>query len=49
MEGMDEAEVDPKIVAGGLMCGNKICNVGRSYNVPSDISIEEYDKLLLLP
>jgi len=47
MEGSDEAEVDPKIIARGLMCGNKICNVGRSYNVPVNISIEEYDKLLL--
>lgn len=47
MEGMDEAEVDPKIIARGLKCGEKICNVGRSYNVPIDISIEEYDKLLI--
>jgi len=47
MEGMDEAEVDPKIIARNLMCGVEICNVGRSYNVPTDISIEEYDKLLL--
>jgi hypothetical protein len=49
MEGMDEAEVDPKIIARGLVCGNRICNMGRSYNVPTDISIGEYDKLLLLP
>lgn len=47
MEGLDEAEIDPKIIARGLTCGNKICNIGRSYNVPTDISIEEYDKLLL--
>ena len=47
MEGMDEAEVDPKIVALGLKCGTKICNVGRSYGVPTNISIEEYDKLLI--
>lgn len=47
MEGMDEAEVDPKIIALGLSCGNKICNIGRSYNVPTDISIEEYVKTLL--
>ena len=47
MEGMDEAEIDPKIVAMGLVCGDKICNVGRSYNVPTDISIEEYNKTLL--
>jgi hypothetical protein len=47
MEGRDEPEVDPKIVALGLRCGKNICNVGRSYNVPTDITIEEYDKLLL--
>jgi len=47
MEGMDEAEIDPKIVARNLACGGKICNVGRSFDVPIDTSIEEYDKLLL--
>ncbi len=47
MEGMDEAEIDPKIAARNLSCGGKICNIGRSFNVPTDISIEEYDKLLL--
>lgn len=47
MEGTTEAEVDPKIIALNLMCGVRVCNVGRSYNVPTDISIEEYDKLLL--
>jgi hypothetical protein len=47
MEGADEPEVDSKIIARNLMCGNKICNIGRSYNVPSNISIEEYDKLLI--
>lgn len=49
MEGMDESEVDPKIIALGLKCGVKICNVGRSYGVPTNISIEEYDKSLLKP
>ncbi len=47
MEGMDEPEVDPKIITMNLMCGTRVCNVGRSYNVPTNISIEEYDKLLL--
>jgi hypothetical protein len=47
MEGMDEAEIDSKIIARGLMCGSRVCNIGRAYNVPIDISIEEYDKLLL--
>jgi type II secretory pathway pseudopilin PulG len=44
MEGADEAEVDPKIIALGLACGSRTCNVGRSYNVPINVSIEEYDK-----
>ncbi|MGA2910621.1 MAG: type II secretion system protein [Candidatus Microgenomates bacterium] len=48
MEGSDEPEVDPKIIALGLKCGNRICNVGRSYNVPIDMSIQAYDALLLL-
>ncbi len=46
--GKDEADYDPRIVARNLMCGNKICNVGRSYNVPIDISIEEYNRQLLM-
>lgn len=46
MEDVGEAEIDPKIVARGMMCGSRVCNVGRSYNVPTDISIEEYDKRL---
>lgn len=45
--GRDEAEYDPTIVARNLMCGTKICNVGRAYNTPIDISIEEYDRRLL--
>lgn len=32
MEGLDEAEVDQRIIARNLTCGNHICNVGRSYN-----------------
>ena len=31
MEGNDEAEVDSKIISEGVSCGNRICNVGRSY------------------
>ena len=46
MEGVTEAEVDPKIIALNLMCGSRVCNVGRSYGVPTDISIEEYDRKL---
>ena len=47
MEGTDEPEVDPKIIARNLMCGTRICNIGRAYNVPTDMSIEEYNKLLI--
>lgn len=47
MEGSsDEADYDPTIVARNLKCGVNVCNVGRSYNVPVNISIEEYDKTL---
>lgn len=48
MEGMDEAEIDQKIIARNLKCGSRVCNVGRSYNVPTDISIDDYVKILLL-
>lgn len=46
--GKDEADYDPGIVARNLMCGNKVCNVGRAYGVPINISIEEYDRQLKL-
>jgi type II secretory pathway pseudopilin PulG len=46
MEGKDEAEIDPDIVARNLACGSKICNVGRAYNVPVGISIEKFVKQL---
>lgn len=42
--GRDEAEYDPTIVARNIKCGTQICNVGRAYNTPIDISIEEYDQ-----
>jgi type II secretory pathway pseudopilin PulG len=44
MEASDAPEIDPKVVARNLSCGSRICNVGRSYNVPIDVSIEEYNK-----
>jgi type II secretory pathway pseudopilin PulG len=47
MEAKNEPEVDPKIIARNLSCGTRICNIGRAYNVPIDISIEAYDQLLL--
>ncbi len=48
MEGMDEAEIDQKIIDRNLKCGSRVCNVGRSYNVPTDVSIDDYVKMLLL-
>lgn len=30
MEGKDEAEVDPKIIAEHLLCGSEVCNMARS-------------------
>lgn len=42
LEGSDEPEYDKTIVARKVMCGSRICNAGRSYNVPLDKSIEEY-------
>jgi len=47
MEDKSEPEVDPKIIARNLSCGTRICNIGRSYNVPTDISIEAYDQMLI--
>lgn len=47
LEGEDEAEYNPAIVARGLMCGNRICNFGLSNgNTPLDKSIEEYENEL---
>ena len=47
LEGVDEDEYDPNIVARNLTCGVKICNFGRSSGVPLDKSIEEYENELL--
>lgn len=51
MEGNDEAEVDPKIIAEGLHCGARICNVGRFVNceIPKTLQVcaaEDAAKLL---
>jgi len=43
-EGKDEPEYDNTILQRGLACGSRICNTGRSYGVPTNISIEEYVK-----
>ncbi len=37
-------EYDPKIIARNIMCGEKVCNTGRSFSeTPTNISIEEYE------
>ena len=48
LEGTDEPEYDPKIIARKLSCGEFICNFGLSYGAtPLDKSIEEYENELL--
>lgn len=48
LEGTDEPEYDPKIVARNLSCGEGICNFGLSYgSTPLDKSLEEYENELL--
>lgn len=41
MEGMDEAEVDPAIIARNISCGSRICNVGRSFNCDTSKTLEQ--------
>jgi type II secretory pathway pseudopilin PulG len=43
LEGADEPSYDVKLADRKVMCGNKICNMGRVNNVPMYITIEEYD------
>lgn len=44
LEGKDEDEYDPKIIARGIQCGTRICNFGRVFGkTPLDKSIEEYE------
>lgn len=45
-EGKDQIEYNPKVIARNLKCGNYICNTGRSYKVPIDMSISDYETLL---
>jgi len=44
MEGKDEAEIDQKIIDRGLMCGSRVCNVGRFYGCDTAKSIEECER-----
>jgi len=47
LEGDDEPEYDPAIVARDLWCGNELCNFGRaSDGAPLEKSIEQYENEL---
>ncbi len=51
LEGADEPEYDPKIIARGITCGLRICNAGKFNKCPVDKSLEECqedDRLKLL-
>lgn len=45
--GKDEADYNADVVKRNIMCGTRVCNMGRAYGVPLNISIEEYDRQLL--
>lgn len=48
LEANDDDQYDEAIVRRNLMCGNRICNTGRSDSVtPLDKSIEEYENELM--
>lgn len=48
LEGRDDDEYDPKIIARNLVCGNVICNAGRAYgSTPTDVSLEEFEARML--
>lgn len=42
MESSDEAGYDASLSARKIMCGIRICNMGKSYNSPLGKSLEEY-------
>lgn len=44
LESADEASYDATIFARKIMCGTRVCNMGKSYNSPLNKSIEEYVK-----
>lgn len=46
LEGIEEDEYNESIAARKVMCGNKICNMGKSFDCPLDKSIEEYKAYL---
>lgn len=44
LESTDEASYDATIFARKIMCGTRVCNMGKSYNSPLNKSIEEYTR-----
>lgn len=44
LEGKDEDEYDPKIVSRNIMCGNVVCNAGRSYGCPTDKTLAQCEE-----
>lgn len=43
----EQADYDPKIVARKIMCGTKICNVGKDFGCPSFKTLETCEKTVL--
>lgn len=50
MEGPNEAEIDERIISQNLPCGNKVCNVGRSYgcDIPKTLQMCQEEAAALL-
>ncbi|HET7098811.1 MAG TPA: hypothetical protein VFI61_01095 [Patescibacteria group bacterium] len=46
LEGVEEAGYDASIAARKITCGTRTCNMGRSYGVPLNKSISEYEEEL---
>jgi hypothetical protein len=47
LEGEEEAEYRQDLVEYGLMCGERVCNFGKSSgSTPLDKSIQEYENEL---
>ena len=47
LESEDDDQYDEGIIERGIMCGNKICNMGRAHaNTPLDKTLDEYENEL---
>lgn len=44
LEGKDDPEYDPKIIARNIMCGNLICNAGRGINCSTTKTLAECEE-----